>query len=106
MKNQEESNESENNNQKDNGHTMEPVHEEGKDQPQVIKRDPLTFIIWGVLLIAYGLIQLVFGFTNQGDMYSNTVKLIQPILLLTLGGVSFLYGYRRNKKIKVIAVKK
>jgi hypothetical protein len=84
--------------------------EEGKDinhnqaeplQRYEAKRDPLTFIIWGILMLAYG-IYLLFSVLVLESMDDSLFNLIQSMMLLTLGGVSLLYGYRKNKKIKVI----
>jgi hypothetical protein len=76
---------------------------EKNTEPQEIKDkkgvDPITLIIWGVLLILYG-VYTTYN-TLMADIQSNLLYIITPNLILTFFGVLVSFeGYKREKKGK------
>ena len=76
---------------------------ENNTEPQEIKDkkgvDPITLIIWGVLLILYG-VYTTYN-TLMADIQSNLLYIITPNLILTFFGILVsLEGYKREKKGK------
>lgn len=58
------------------------------------KRDPLTFIFWGLLLILYGLYAFYNFINNLEAMNNNLLYLAQSIIMLIFGSIVFLKGFR------------
>jgi len=58
------------------------------------KRDPLTFIFWGLLLILYGLYTF-YNFINNIEAINNyLLYLAQSIIMIMFGSIVFLIGFR------------
>ena len=61
--------------------------------------DPVTLIIWGILLVIYG-VYTTYN-TLIADIESNLLYIITPNLILTFfGTIMTLEGYKREKKGK------
>jgi hypothetical protein len=61
--------------------------------------DPMTLIIWGVLLVIYG-VYTTYNTLNAG-IETNLLYIITPNLILTFfGTLALLEGYKREKKVK------
>ena len=79
-----------------NNNNKEPKKETKINKQKV---DPVQLIIWGILLVAYG-IYTTYGTLNSG-IESNLLYIITPNLILTAFGVIISFvGYRREKKDK------
>jgi hypothetical protein len=78
--------------------------DENKEPTKVTKKDeqgvdPVQLIIWGALLVAYG-IYTTYGALTAG-FESNLLYIVTPNLILTAFGVIISFvGYRREKKDK------
>lgn len=75
---------------------MEPATPEKQSRPGT---DPVQLIIWGVLLIGYG-VYSVYQTMNSG-IEDNLLYLVMPNVILTVFGVlMIMVGYRNEKKAK------
>lgn len=70
---------------------------ENKDSKGI---DPIQLLIWGILLVAYGLYS-TYRTANSG-IESNLLYILMPNIILTIFGfIMILVGYRREKESKV-----
>jgi hypothetical protein len=75
---------------KDSGYLSRNT-DEGK---KIRKRDPLTFIFWGLLLILYGLYAFYNFINNIEAMNKNLLILAQSIIMIMFGSMVFFIGFR------------
>ena len=82
------------------GINMDKEVEQNPDKNDRLKGiDPVTLIIWGILLVIYG-VYTTYN-TLMADIESNLLYIITPNLILTIFGIMFtLEGYKREKKGK------
>ena len=64
--------------------------------PKSRKRDPLIFIIWGLLLLFYGLYrfyQVIMAIEKLNNVY---LSLIEPIIMTVFSMIVLFFGFNRK----------
>ncbi|MBN2334770.1 hypothetical protein JXL21_04370 [Candidatus Bathyarchaeota archaeon] len=78
----------------------ESAEAEGTGRRNPFERiDPIQLMIWGVLLVAYGLYS-AYGAVNS-EMEGGLMFILVPYLAITFFGATIsIYGYRKEKEKK------
>ena len=82
------------------------VESDREEQPLRQTRDPLTYILWGGFMICYGGYVFITRITQSRGGVALDSVLVTSVFIFIGGILSLIYGLKRFKKVKVIAVKR
>ena len=82
------------------------VKSDREEQTSRQTRDPLTYILWGGFMICYGGYVFITRMMQSRGGEALDFVMVTSVFIFLVGIFSIIYGLKRFKKVKVIALKR